>query len=402
MVNMSSSSFRRIKLPLLLPIIAMLGWFWESSNIQAQSTEGNPHLQEKWTFLAPDDTWLGQPTLTADAVYFITSDDNLIAIDSMNGNLRWLFDPGTGKRYSPEHMGACVNFLPAPAIFGGLALFSSSSGNLFAIDAMTGVKKWSYHTEAVWMSGPVVADGNVLIGTDEGVLYALDIVTGTQKWKVKSPCEAENTLQPVVGPGSAMYAYACMNEGSAVIAFDMETGHQRWKWNRTTKDEESICIMGLKALGHSVLVSSGCGPLVSLDSLTGKLLWKPKLQSQKDNTAIFVKAATLDTVIARTEDGSLLALNATTGKERWRCRVTADLLSTQCVIDAGTVYLLDDNGILQAVAEDSGKRKWDVKLSGSKRLRSNDKDFSPPHYLVVANGVIYVVGSDGALTRYDM
>jgi outer membrane protein assembly factor BamB len=405
-VNMSSCSFNRIRLPLLMGMMVILGWLGESANLQAQSTEGTPNIQKKWTFNAPGDPWLGEPTPTADAVYFITSDDHLIAIDSITGQLRWRFDPGTGKRHSPEHEGVCALSFPAPAVFGALVLFSSSAGSLYAIEANTGARKWSCITEAVLMSEPVFADGKFFFWTDEGDLYALDAVTGTEKWKVKMPCEAASILQPTEGAG--VLTCPCRNDGS-VIAFDLETGRQRWKWNQTVKGDDWFCHgwfcrgMRIKAVGYTVFIGTGaCGQLVALDSLTGKLVWNAQLQTQQDNAGIFLKAATLDTVIAQTEDGNLYALSAVTGEEKWRFQMAVASWSTKCAIEAGTVYIIENNGNLQALEEDSGKRKWDRRLVGQIRSRNYGDGFSPPQYFVVANGVIYVVTPDGTLTAYVM
>jgi outer membrane protein assembly factor BamB len=159
--------------------------------------------------------------------------------------------------------------------------------------------------------------------------------------------------------------------------------------------------MRIKAVGYTVFIGTGdCGQLVALDSLTGKLVWNAQLQTQQDNAGIFLKAATLDTVIAQTEDGNLYALSAVTGEEKWRFQMAVASWSTKCAIEAGTVYIIENNGNLQALEEDSGKRKWEARLSGQKRSRSDDDGFSPPQYLAVSSGLIYVVGPDGSLTAY--
>jgi outer membrane protein assembly factor BamB len=159
--------------------------------------------------------------------------------------------------------------------------------------------------------------------------------------------------------------------------------------------------MRIKAIGDRVFVGTGeCRQVAALESLTGKLVWDAQLQTQQDNAGIFLKAATLETVIAQTEDGNIYAFSAATGNLKWRFSTGVHAWTIQCAIDAGTVYILHNNGYLDTLEEDTGKRKWEARLSGQKRSRSDDDGFSPPQYLAVSSGLIYVVGPDGSLTAY--
>ncbi|MHB8204596.1 MAG: outer membrane protein assembly factor BamB family protein, partial [Desulfomonilaceae bacterium] len=205
----------------------------------------------------------------------------------------------TGKRYSEEDMGADAGSLPSSAVSGGQVFFSSHDGSLYALDSATGAKKWRFTTEAAWLSEPVALDGKVFIGTDEGDLCALDAVTGAKKWSVKMPHEAASISEPAAGASVVMYPSLI---GGTIIAFDQETGRQRWKWNQTAKDEDWLCHgMRIKAVGYRVFVAAGeCGQVAALESLTGKLAWDAQLQGRQDDTGTFLKAATLETVIAQT------------------------------------------------------------------------------------------------------
>ncbi|MHB8204527.1 MAG: hypothetical protein ACYDHG_12595, partial [Desulfomonilaceae bacterium] len=90
---MLSCSFHRMRFPLLLGMVVMLGWLSNSHDVQAQSTGNKPSIQKKWTFKAPSNVWLGQPVPVGDS-FFITSDDHLNAVDTQTGRMRWRFGPG--------------------------------------------------------------------------------------------------------------------------------------------------------------------------------------------------------------------------------------------------------------------------------------------------------------------
>jgi outer membrane protein assembly factor BamB len=49
----------------------------------------------------------------------------------------------------------------------------SDDGNVYALNATTGAKLWSYTTEDAVLSSPAVANGVVYVGSNDGNVYAL-------------------------------------------------------------------------------------------------------------------------------------------------------------------------------------------------------------------------------------
>ena len=73
----------------------------------------------------------------------------------------------------------------SPAVAGGLVYVGSADHKLYALDAVTGARKWSYTTGGpITYSSPAVANGVVYVGSFYGddKLYALDAVTRALKW----------------------------------------------------------------------------------------------------------------------------------------------------------------------------------------------------------------------------
>ena len=54
----------------------------------------------------------------------------------------------------------------------------SLDGNVYALNAATGAKLWSFATGNEVESSPAVADGVVYAGSDDGNLYAFDLAGG--------------------------------------------------------------------------------------------------------------------------------------------------------------------------------------------------------------------------------
>src|SRR5438445_516898 len=88
---------------------------------------------------------------------------------------------------NPAHTG--VYATPGPQKLGvvnGKVYFGSGDGNVYALDAQTGVLLWKFATKDVVHSSPAVVDRTVYIGSWDSHLYAIDTETGQQRWTFKS------------------------------------------------------------------------------------------------------------------------------------------------------------------------------------------------------------------------
>ena len=64
----------------------------------------------------------------------------------------------------------------------GKVYFGSGDGNVYAVDAKSGVLQWKFATGDVVHASPAVVNGMVYIGSWDGRLYAIDAASGQQKW----------------------------------------------------------------------------------------------------------------------------------------------------------------------------------------------------------------------------
>ncbi len=74
----------------------------------------------------------------------------------------------------------------SPAVVNGVVYFGADDRNVYALNAETGEKIWSYYTAALTESSPAVVNGVVYIGANNGNLYALDASSGVQIWHFSS------------------------------------------------------------------------------------------------------------------------------------------------------------------------------------------------------------------------
>jgi outer membrane protein assembly factor BamB len=104
----------------------------------------------------------------------------------------------------------------SPAVANGVVYVGSEDENVYALNASTGAKLWSFATGNFFISSPTVANGVVYVGTDDGNLYALNATTGAKVWSyttggtVESPAVANGVVYIVLTTVPTLLIKACM------------------------------------------------------------------------------------------------------------------------------------------------------------------------------------------------
>ena len=84
-------------------------------------------------------------------VYVGSYDNNVYALNASTGAKLWSYTAGSSVGSSP-------------AVANGVVYVGSYNSNLYALDASTGAKLWSYTTGGWVDSSPAVANGAVYVG----------------------------------------------------------------------------------------------------------------------------------------------------------------------------------------------------------------------------------------------
>jgi len=130
------------------------------------------------------------------------------------------------------------------SISGGLVFFGSSADDrIVALDAGTGVERWSFTTGGPVRLAPAVVKGRVYAGSDDGCVYCLNAADGAPIWKY-SPAPDARWI-----PGNGRIISACPirtgvawkdgvvyfgaglfpEEGVYLCALDARSGREIWK-----------------------------------------------------------------------------------------------------------------------------------------------------------------------------
>ena len=132
--------------------------------------------------------------IVVDGVMYVTASWSVVhALDARTGEEIWRYDPEVPREHASK--GCCDVVNRGVALHEGVVYVGAFDGNLHAIDAVTGERKWMVDTienrdMAYTITGaPRVYKGNVIIGNGgaeygvRGYITAYDAETGDEKWR---------------------------------------------------------------------------------------------------------------------------------------------------------------------------------------------------------------------------
>jgi outer membrane protein assembly factor BamB len=318
-----------------------------------------PASRVRWTYTIPGNgNALNSGPAVAGGTVYIGSDNGMIyALDAVTGHKRWT---QTTSGFISS----------SPAVAGGTVYIGSSDDKVYALDAATGAIRWTRTTGAAVDSSPAVVGGTVYVGSGDGKVYALDAATGAIRWR-RTTGGAVNSSPAVVG-GTV---YVGSGDGK-VYALDAATGAIGWM--RTTGDPVNS---SPAVVGGTVYVCSNDGNLYALDAATGQVLWNTPATTYGYSSP----AVANDTVYIGSDDGNVYAFYAGSSQNRWSQLTTAKVGGSPAVTD-GTVYITADDGKTYALDAATGHVLWTYTIDPGEVINGIARP-------AVVGGTVYVGGA---------
>lgn len=175
-----------------------------------------------------------------------------------------------------------------PALVGGkLYVFSRQEGNEVTrcLNAADGKEVWAEKYESLGASGPAqgfsgprsspaVANGKVVTIGVRGMISCLDAATGRKLWR-KDDFQAWPNFFPSSSPmivDGLVIAQLGGRENGALVAYDLATGNEKWKWNGPSPAYASPVLMTVG--GTKLIVAQTESKLVAVNAADGKLAWE--------------------------------------------------------------------------------------------------------------------------------
>jgi outer membrane protein assembly factor BamB len=190
---------------------------------------------------------------------------------------RWKVDVGLGYA--------------TPIVVGSRVFMFARQGeneSMTAVDAATGKVVWrtGYPASFTMNSGaaqhgpgpkstPIFSDGKVFAVGMTGMITAFDAASGKIVWQKPGtgvpPMFTTHAFSPLVDRGAVIFHVGGHNQG-ALMAFDVNTGEVKWRWDGDGPGYGSPIVANLE--GTRQIITLTQRKLVGVDAGTGTLLWE--------------------------------------------------------------------------------------------------------------------------------
>ncbi len=176
-----------------------------------------------------------------------------------------------------------------PVLVGDkLYVFTRKEGSevLYCLNAETGKEIWKKSYEAPVnlsadrdhagpRSTPAVASGMIVTLGINGEISCFDAATGEKKWnKNDFPGQLprfNTAMSPVIVDDMVIGQFGGGQGNAAVVAYDLKTGDQKWKWDSPGTSHSSPNVMNID--GTKMVIVMTANTVVGLKTSDGALLW---------------------------------------------------------------------------------------------------------------------------------
>ncbi len=383
---------RLYALTLLVPLLAGCGTFadptswFDSADVVKPSPlldlENQVQPRTLWTRdvgSGTDEQWLNlRPHVLGGTVFVADSEGEVQALAAENGSRRWSVDlevPVSG----------------GPGAGEGLILVGTSDAEVIALDPGSGEERWRVRVSSEVLSVPAAAQGVVVVHTVDGKLFGLETTNGNTRWTYEREVPVltlRGTGSPVISGGAAFVGMA----GGKLIALRIDNGNLLWDLDVTVPSgrselERLADIDGDPiVIGGGVFVATYQGDVAAIEQRSGRLAWRRKISAYSglaaDRQGLYVADA----------DGLVWGLDLRTGSARWSQDALKNRKLSNVAVLQGLVVVGDFEGYLH----------WMDNTDGRLIARTRVGSDSITTGLQVVDGVLYVQGDGGELAAVKL
>lgn len=266
------------------------------------------------------------------------------------------------------------------------AVFGDTTGNLYAVDPVSGKQKWkeSIGSGAI-LSPPAVANGTAFAGTSGGQgsarLAAVDVKSGGIVWNIEVPGDVE--AAPVV---LGDWVWVMASDG-CLRAFTSAKGEQKKRLDvlhlsRGTRAEITGLVHRKGVLYATTSMGVGAVDVNRVEVLWGK---------ENEYEFPYPAAVSEEAVFCARGDGEVRAFDAKTGSLLWNSD-QCGVCNSQPQVVGGIVMFGSQGGFLFGIDTQSGKEKWSRSFPGA------------IHSFVFEAGNLFLIANalKGTVYRFDL
>jgi outer membrane protein assembly factor BamB len=271
-----------------------------------------------------------------------------------------------------------------PALVGDkLYVFARQDADevIRCLDAANGKELWQEKYAAQAVSGPpsqhsgprsspTVADGKIVTLGVGGVLSCVDAAKGKMLWHKDDFSgvwpKFYTASSPIITGGLCIAQLGGESNGG-IVAYDLATGDQKWKWTSDGTAYASPVLLTVE--GTKMVVTLTAKKIVGLGVTDGKLLWEAPFPVQGraynaatpivDGQTVIYAGSGRGTKAVKIEK----AADGFAAKELWSNPDNAVQFNSP-VLKGGQIYGLSQNGVVFCLDAQGGKTLWTTELGG--------------------------------------
>ncbi|MFI8828352.1 PQQ-binding-like beta-propeller repeat protein [Streptomyces sp. NPDC053431] len=298
----------------------------------------------------------------------------LYALDAHDGGERWRL-----------HTDAWVYSL---RVDRGTVVTGTRGGGVQAWEASNGAKLWEItgaQTDFETAEGGPAVHGDTVYVWRDARLQALDARTGVERWSYPVGDAASCAHVPVrVAPAEDGCVYVAA--GTRVLSVDVASGHVRWHFEAPAVFlSPPAYAPGPAVTGGGVYLADHLGTVYALDATTGKDRWRIATEPRQSTEPVLVAAGNIHVG----SGSALYTLDAVTGTPKWRFAAGGELIGSPVVAD-GRVHFGSADHVLYTLDASGGQLRWKLATGG-------EITGSP----VARNGVVYACSKDRCVYALD-
>eukprot|EP00040_Diaphanoeca_grandis_P033889 m.208425 g.208425 ORF g.208425 m.208425 type:complete len:456 (-) comp33006_c0_seq1:118-1485(-) len=239
---------------------------------------------------------------------------------------------------------------------------------------------------------PVIADGTVyfISAAQLWTIYALDAKTGMEKWSASAGLNTSSATAVTVANGSLFYVsaiYAATGSFGTprLTALNATTGQPRWHLELgpgSLEDRPTVADGLLYIVLGAAYTQDPTPPhtLFAIHADYGRVLWSTNVSGTASQPSVAEGV-----VYVTASNNGVYAYNATTGVALWFTPDVSNQWSTPTVAE-GLLYTSQEQGVLHALDALTGAIVWNTTFNGYNAM-------GPTYY----NGVLFLAGAFNTL-----
>jgi outer membrane protein assembly factor BamB len=369
-----------------LALLSGCSWFGDKDNAEppAELTAFNEQVKLKriWS----RDTGSGTDEQFVQLVPFVAGERVFVA-DRSGAVRAYTLDKGEQLWHAKTR----VAISAGPGGGDGLMVVGSSDADLIALDAETGEERWRTAVSSEVLSVPLIYRGIVVVQTVDGYLAGLDASSGERLWvqgRTVPVLTLRGTSTALVEGGAVIAGFA----NGKITALDIKSGAPLWEAvvavpSGRSELQRMVDVDANPVVRDGVLyVVSFQGQMAAVGLQNGRLLWN------RDMSAYAGIAVDAGQVYVTDENSEVWALDRDTGASLWKQSALRRRALTGPTVAGGYVAVGDFAGYVHLLARLDGSIVGRVKVDSKGIL-------APP---VALGDRLLVLGAGGKLVLYQL